>query len=313
MTEKIKIPLHVISLRSRRERCYAQHESFLHSKFEQVHEFRAIDHTQIDVCNDSVVHPLVAVNIGKLNVDHTLNTVGGIGCYLSHVELWRHCARESQPMLILEDDIEMEYYFETLQPYFRDLECVPDGTLASLMHAMRDRRKNANSVIMAPLTDSTLWCDHEPRDRFTGTMMYYVTPSAAASLLRCALPLFLHVDVYIGIVATSTMLSKRSMPTNRSAVDAASTSGDSNPNRLHDASNPRPDFRVIVARNCIYRFGHYIRDHMKTSIHNNISFKHILPENNWIYCAMVMSLIIFVCLFAWRLRRNCQRKCITNV
>lgn len=300
-SEKITIPLHVISLRARRARCYERHAPFLQSKFASVHELTAIDQTQIDVHDRATVHPLVAVNMGKLNVDDTLNTVGGIGCYLSHVTLWRRCVQEDRAMLVLEDDIDLECYFAELRPYLRDLAYVPDGTLASLVHSMRDRKRVEPSKAMVHCTGgSTLWCDHKAKRPFLGAMMYYVTPLAATFLLECALPLFLHVDIYIGHIATTHLLCEQSK--------SDTTSGET-PQSGASASTqlPRRAFRVIVARKCVYPFAHFIRDHSRSSIHNNVSIKHCLPESNWIYgvCLIAITLLV-VCFSVWQTRRRCK-------
>ena len=53
----------------------------------------------------SYLSPRSFYDFDKIRDDHrNINTIGGIGCYLSHVNAWKHVVNLDRPELILEDD-----------------------------------------------------------------------------------------------------------------------------------------------------------------------------------------------------------------
>lgn len=125
---------------------------------------------------------------------------GAIGCYLSHVGIWRKIAAAEEGAMVIEDDA-----------VFTDQEA-----MAQVMRAVQNKRlpprldlllvgwRNHMSVDGHDDGDNDVLTlgphvrAHRVRRWFTGMYMYYVTPVGAKKMLQTALPIEVHVDAYIG-------------------------------------------------------------------------------------------------------------------
>jgi len=110
---------------------------------------------------------------------YLMTTKPQIGCALSHIALWRECAEEGRPVIVVEDDVVLKDGKERIEEETRGKD------FASLVYLSKHR----SPVLADHLT--TFW----------GTQAYFLTPAAAKVLLRHAFPLSVHIDRYVAAVA----------------------------------------------------------------------------------------------------------------
>lgn len=150
----------------------------------------AVDASGIDIMKDPRISPFAKYHI-KYTIDTDymhLSRKSAIGCYLSHVQLWQKAIQINEPIIIVEDDVEISQEF-----IMKAVDRIPPN----VDHA---------ALIYSLFVDRSLcrdfWCDIQPRHSFGGTLMYYITPNGARILLENALPIVVEVDQYIGYVAS---------------------------------------------------------------------------------------------------------------
>lgn len=123
--------------------------------------------------------------------DHTqIDSVGAVGCALSHALAWRACATYGEPVLVVEDDVTTPHTRDSLQAL---VESAPESfdilRLSRIMpwfHPATER------------TDDETW---EAGGVTVSTAMYIVTPRAARVLMKYVQPIDTHVDMYMSMVA----------------------------------------------------------------------------------------------------------------
>jgi len=124
-------------------------------------------------------------------------SLGAVGCYLSHVELWKRAAERSVPTLILEQDAEPEVSFDQI---LKQLARVPPGVdiafmghLALLRPRLMERFSNKPPQGFHPVQPtSDVFCTHA----------YLVTPHGARKLVQRALPINAQVDAFMRFLCT---------------------------------------------------------------------------------------------------------------
>jgi hypothetical protein len=141
-------------------------------------------------------------------------TPGAIGCYLSHMNVWRKIAAAKEGALVIEDDAvvsDPEVMAQMVRAVQRNrLPPEVDVLLvgwANLMSVDDDAASETATAeeLAAPAAPAapaiTLGPDvvaHRVLRQFSLALMYYVTPAGARKLLQTALPIEAHVDFYIG-------------------------------------------------------------------------------------------------------------------
>jgi len=117
-----------------------------------------------------------------------LGKKGAVGCSLSHIRLWKKCVELNEPIIIIEDDVNLDKKGGRVQ---KALSQIPeDCDFASIMYIpIHTQSKKCTGQ----------WC--EIGVNFAGLQLYYITPRGASILLRDALPVVVHVDQYVAYVA----------------------------------------------------------------------------------------------------------------
>ena len=156
----------------------------------------AVDGGTVDIWSDDRVSLLARRNIatGERRDHSELNTRGAIGCYLSHLEIWKRVLGEGRSYaIVFEDDAQ-----------------VPIGTFAAIQRLLDEEHDGAPwDVRLLGALSLTLASERGRASRdgwrrcvgFMGTHAYAITPAGAAKLLRRSLPIMLHVDGYMSICA----------------------------------------------------------------------------------------------------------------
>ena len=249
----------VICLESRRkDRCDVNFDSY-RSVFPRAQRMVAVDAKNISM-RDPRISPFARQHITSgVDVDHLhMASKGAVGCYLSHMACWKRCVDSQQPCVVIEDDM----YFD-------------ERKKSMLTEAYNSIPKDAEfaSLIYIPMSSGGTcadgWCTISART-FAGTQCYYITPAGAQKLLRQALPMITHVDVYIGYIGEDD-----------------------------------PDFKAYRYEKKIYGTFEFLRDNMTSSIGHAPQVKKLLPESNWFYGSwslLTLLLVITTAVLVFRRR-----------
>jgi glycosyl transferase family 25 len=121
---------------------------------------------------------------------------GELGCYASHVALWRVCVDMAQPIVVLEDDFELNPEFrdviaelETLVSTFGYIRLEPSERRRSMFKRLQPDSYDVlrfNDRILKYLSDPPLCM-----------LAYAISPEAAASLLKASGTLSAPVDKFL--------------------------------------------------------------------------------------------------------------------
>ena len=164
------------------------------AKFER---FDAVDGADIDVATDERISVRTKRNIlYQMRRDHEdLDTVGGIGCYLSHATIWKKFLDSGDEYcIVLEDDA-----------------LIPDGFVGLFEKGLTSLKKNvfptpdmwqlssphAKSLNFALGVDDNVYTNGWAYDVLTPTTGYVLFKSGANVLLKNAFPIDGHVDLYM--------------------------------------------------------------------------------------------------------------------
>ena len=191
------IPTYVICLEKKREeRCDANFAS-IQRVFPKAEWTSAVVGSTIRPDED----PRVSVHARhhvkhKTDLDAShLTTTGALGCYLSHVNLWKRIAESGRPGVVVEDDMLLsDWMAERLRAI---VPKIPErADFVGLIH------------IPWPFSQAKQTKYNEDFYRidtryFAGTQMYYLTPRGALALLHHAFPIVSQVDVLISYVAST--------------------------------------------------------------------------------------------------------------
>ena len=122
---------------------------------------------------------------------HNKLTRGEVGCYLSHMCVWKQIVQNQQPALIVEDDAILDT--STLQQirdlYQRIVTMDPDWDVIQVGRNERFLRnvRVFQDNIAVP-------------GRSWGLAAYYVSPKGARRLLATAMPIQCAVDIYVSTI-----------------------------------------------------------------------------------------------------------------
>ena len=128
-----------------------------------------------------------------------LPSLGAVGCYLSHVNLWRRAAAASAPIIVFEDDVAVAATtatagtLETLISTATRVE--PEWDILLFDWFVRHVERAVTPTAAPPLSHLA------PGNGFYLTTAYAITPRGAARLLNGALPMHVQVDQYMGAAA----------------------------------------------------------------------------------------------------------------
>lgn len=126
-------------------------------------------------------------------VHEGLSGLGSVGCYLSHLKMWRVCVSMNEPIAIFEDDfVARDGSSEVIDKALVEA-CNNNYDILRLQH-------RPNPDYGEKLEDMD--CNHTAKVlRTEGTCAYIITPEASAKLIDTALPIEMQVDTYLDMAS----------------------------------------------------------------------------------------------------------------
>lgn len=185
--------IRVINLKRRPDRLLKWTQKYSDSDVPKDLKFKvveAVDGSKLDMSSD-IIHPdaqreMILTKRRGHRLYHYEITPGAVGCYLSHVEVWKECANSGVPFLVMEDDYGMS------RTFWADLSgClgqVPDDSDIILL--------NRNHVIDYSIL---FWRGCIQAEQFFSTIAYIITPRACAQILESPdlFPIRQQIDLWI--------------------------------------------------------------------------------------------------------------------
>ncbi len=196
------IPAYCINLDRRQDR-WEEFKSQPAAQQLKLQRASAVDGKTIEWRTDPRIGILIKYNIiEKTRRSHyEIKSIGAVGCYLSHVNLWKMMVRENIPiLLVLEDDAKLEPQF--VSKVNRAIRRSP---------IMRDRRKWDILMIQRKEQDCQVFPDIIPpvfdgsdplaqkKYNFWFTHCYVIQLETAKRLLERCFPIEYHVDQWLGM------------------------------------------------------------------------------------------------------------------
>lgn len=173
--------------------------------------FDAVIGSSLDIQNDPRVSMRTKRNIKeKIRRDHEdLNTAGGVGCYLSHVEVWKKVVNNPEPYaVIFEDDAALpEDFLLRLETGLAEINLLPtslDVWTFSYPWSFYYTTKGRPLPQDQPDNLRGNWILNTSPGGLTG---YLLTKEGAKKLLVSAFPIDMHVDLYISMCADMKRLN----------------------------------------------------------------------------------------------------------
>jgi GR25 family glycosyltransferase involved in LPS biosynthesis len=164
-------------------------------------KFEAIAGSTIDIKNDSRISLRTKRNIkeGSRRDHEDLNTAGGVGCYLSHTELWKKVAEGKEPYaIIFEDDTKLpDDFLQVFEVCLKDQNLLPEApdvwtfSYGWDFYYKTRNKKRPQDVIT---NHRGPWVFNSCPGGLNG---YFITKEGAKKLLADAFPIDMHVDLYI--------------------------------------------------------------------------------------------------------------------
>jgi len=199
-----KVHFYVINLKHRTDRWKTFSEQPAVNDIKQNYPFErfdAIPGSTIDIRNDQRVSMRTKRNIkDSVRRDHEdLNTAGGVGCYLSHVEVWKKIAANEEPYgIIFEDDTLLpDDFVPILKMCMRDWNLLPEmPDVWTFSYGWDFFYKTKGKALPQDLPENHRgpWIYNTCPGGLNG---YLVTKEGAKRLLENAFPIDMHVDLYI--------------------------------------------------------------------------------------------------------------------
>ncbi|MCE2572621.1 glycosyltransferase family 25 protein [Motilimonas eburnea] len=137
-------------------------------------------------------HPLMQHYNAKLSIQVRGRklSAGQLGCFASHYLLWQECVTKQQSIIVLEDDAIVDD--ERFKAFYQVCDQFP--THMGFIRLHQHRRKSYRSQ---RIFEQQQVCVARFNKGHMGTIGYYLTPTAAASLLKHANTWYLPVDIYM--------------------------------------------------------------------------------------------------------------------
>jgi len=198
-----QIKSHVINLKSNTEKLKRVQKS-LNAISIFPERFDAVYGKDLDpLYIDKITYPSVQYTMknGRY-VDSNIETLGAIGCYLSHVKLWEDLANSNDEMLlILEDDAVTNNFsgFQINQFLNEIIENDPDWDVIFLGYS----KPSPSSNVDIPVTNSV----YKINEITFQTHAYVLSKKGALKLLSKAFPIVDQVDSYMSYMAMTRGLN----------------------------------------------------------------------------------------------------------
>jgi glycosyl transferase family 25 len=161
----------------------------------------AVQGTAIEVMDDSRISERTRRNIiESQRRDHEdINTLGAVGCYLSHIGIWKRMVTNNiHNAVIFEDDTRLPSdfleKFESALEEFKTLSVKADLWTFSYPWSFYYKVKSRPLPQDVPDNYRGDWLYNTTPGGLNG---YFITQEGAKKLLQHALPIEMHVDIYI--------------------------------------------------------------------------------------------------------------------
>jgi GR25 family glycosyltransferase involved in LPS biosynthesis len=192
------IPKYVINLDRRRDRWNEFQNCSGVENLENIRRWSAVDGKLIDLQTDTRVSMFTKYNIirGQRRSHMELNSKGGIGCYLSHVEVWKDFLQKSSSEvgIVFEDDTNLTIEsVKNIKDFINTSEVVQNSSLWDFcVISMFYGFKNAGP--MYPGDNKCLRLME-----FTGFHGYLITKKGIRKILPLLFPIQGHIDWFLSI------------------------------------------------------------------------------------------------------------------
>lgn len=156
--------------------------------FDNLERFSAVDAKKLD---DQYINSIIDVSarkgaFGEREYHEELNGRGSVGCYLSHVTLWKRCVELNQPILIMEDDINfVDGFMEKLE---KISEYLPRDGLTLFNYQFNTRPEKENEYIFKV-------------KHFFGLGFYTITPEFIKKILDFLFPIKYQIDSVLSFLS----------------------------------------------------------------------------------------------------------------
>lgn len=177
--------------------------------FPNIQRFSATDGKTLDLQTDSRISVYAKHNIAKFTrrSHDMLDSIGGVGCALSHIGLWEKLVGSDQDVfLILEDDIllprrtweRVTFVYEST-PELHDSRNWDIWSIGNLNCFPDNIQRNIEESIQ-PSSDTPEWVECH---QFIGLQAYFISRRGADKLLKNVFPIQQHIDWFISYYAAT--------------------------------------------------------------------------------------------------------------
>lgn len=147
---------------------------------------------------------------------YQISRLGTIGCYLSHVSVWKRVADTNKPAIIAEDDhyiADMGHAARVLGAIAKAQDSLAQSADVVLITYLNLRNNTDRKGILSVQTSDSRARGVDDlqflrvNGEFWGLQLYMLTPRGARLLLKDAFPIEMQVDAYMGMRASSEVAS----------------------------------------------------------------------------------------------------------
>ena len=227
----------------------------------------AVDGSKLEYLNDNRISVLAKYNVkNNYKIDHSfMNNVNQLACALSHIKVWKKIKDSGVPGIVFEDDVTID---KTLSDKITNIITkIPKHVdFASILYQENDNTEKYNDNWFKIINKS-----------FWGLQMYFLTPVGASILLQNAYPVEIHIDRFIGYLASINHT-----------------------------------FKAICYKNPHKQI--LLEQFLGSTLNHSLIFKSVLPDDNsfyWILLIVVIIVIIgiiFIIVFLNKDRQKCNRQ-----
>lgn len=158
--------------------------------FPQIKIQPAVIGKNVDMTDTNIISPLTRFQLNhhsKNDSIYAIPSMGGIGCYLSHLECMKKCVSLNKPVIVIEEDV--KFTEKSKSAIINGLQNVPDDSkYVSLMYIRQNKNINYNSTFCKIIGDNS------------GFQCYLIFPQGAKIILKHALPINTQIDLFVGIL-----------------------------------------------------------------------------------------------------------------
>ena len=249
------LPTYCINLEKRQDRWNMVQSQPGFKDFNHMQRFIGVDGSKINIMEDDRITLLTKRNIIKntRRAHEELSTAGGVGCYLSHVQLWQKFLNESHAdaMLVFEDDVKLtETSYNDLQNLLQSSKTLQNTTEYDVCIVAPSTTTN---TVRSGSFKGDLYLDR--LDAFFSTLSYIVTRRGIEKILPLALPIESHIDCFIGVCSSLNLLDVCSPK--KQMFRYISTKSDIYDTNGCDICDVKPGFskdKVIISKAEYYRY-----------------------------------------------------------